>query len=607
MKAETNLHHLDRETLKVQQEMEILMESFRVITSSLELDDVLKKIMRYASAIFRSTDAGYILLFDKNSEKLIVKSYIGFNDQIRSFRVGVGESIVGKVFRDGCVRLIGTTKEIYENMTDLSEENHTILQAAAVSTRKIKSLLSVPIMFGDIRIGVMTLHRFEREKLPSERDLLLLESFASHVAVAIHNAQLHEDVQKSLGEVTHLLTKLEETNQLLQQRTEIHNHLTRLSIENRGLTSIIMEMDHLMEKGVFYADYIEGKCYPSDNLPYEKIIADLFLLFINKTNPAYVSISKDVNLSFYVYPIRSGSVFLGCLIIVGDDPLSMTDRLIVEQGAPILTLEIIKIRSKTDILYRKTFENYHEFLKIKNPFQAELAVKELGIETQSFIQTVVIEMSGNVDQDALENETRSLLTRLNRNLPAENRLISSYNNKIILFSTTSHEREQAKLIELIEKNIERWNKMFTVAARAGVSTGLYYPGQAEDNHNKAEQALLHLKKQSKNGVFHFREIGIARLFLNHQSSEIESFLAETFSLLWTDQEKYQDLLATLISYVQHNRSMVSTAKALHIHTNTLYHRIKKIEDLIGADYDNFEDYLRVQLAVYLYNVFYLQS
>jgi hypothetical protein len=587
--------------------MEILMESLRVITSSLELDDVLKKITRYASAIFKSTDAGYIQLFDENSEKLIVKSYIGFNDQISSFRVSVGESIVGKVFRDGCVRLIGTTKEIYESMTDLSEQNLTILHAAQLSTKNIKSLLSVPIMFGDKRIGVMTLQRFEREELPSERDLLLLQSFASHVAVAIHNAQLHEEVQKSLGEVTHLLTKLEETNQLLQQRTEIHNHLTRLSIENRGLKSIIMEMDHLMEKTVIYADYIEGKCYPTDNLPYEKFLGDLFLLFINKTNPAYVSISEDGNLSFHVHPIRSGSVFLGCLIIVGDDPLSMTDRLIVEQGAPILTLEIIKVRSKTDILYRKTFENYHEFLKIKNPFQAEMAVKELGIETQSFIQTVVIEMSGNVDQDALENETRSLLTRLNRNLPAENRLISSYNNKIIIFSTTRHEREQTRQIELIEKNIERWNKMYTVAARAGVSTGPYYPGQAEDNHNKAEQALLHLKKQNKKGVFHFREMGIGQLFLNHQSSEIESFLSGALSPLWTDQEKHQELLATLMSYVHHNRSMVSTAKALHIHTNTLYHRIKKIEDLIGADFDSYEDYLKVQLAVYLYNVFYIQS
>lgn len=604
MKEETQLHHLNQDMLRVQHDMEILMESFRVITSTLELDEVLKKIMHYAIAIFRSTDAGYIQLFDEHSKELIIKSYFGFNEQIRSFRVSVGESIVGKVYRDGCVRLIGTTQEIYDSMEGLSEENYNILHAAGASEKTIKSLLSVPIMFGDKRIGVMTLHRFDREEMPSERDLLLLQSFASQVAVAIHNAQLHEEVQKNLGEVTHLFTKLEVTNGLLLQRTEIHNHLTRLSIENRGLKSIIIEMNHLMEKKIIYADYLEGKCYPVDHSTFEKVIADLFVLFRTKTKPAYVSISDYDDLTCYVHPIRSGAVFLGCLIIEGDGPLSPTDRLIIEQGAPILALELMKIRSRTDILYRKTFEKYHEFLKIKIPLQAEIAAKDLGIETQSFIQTVIIELSGNVDPHALENDTQSFLTRLKQILSVENSLLFSYNNKIIIFSTTNHEEEQTRFIKVITDSIDWWNKRNTIEARAGVSTGLYYPGQAEENHNKAEQALLHLKKQNKKGIIHFREMGIGRLFLHHQSSEIESFLAETFSLLWTDEEKYQELLNTLMSYVHNNGSMAITAKGLHIHPNTLYHRIKKIEEILSVDFDNYEDYLKIQLAVYLYNSFY---
>lgn len=604
MRNENDHHQVKQDPLIVQHDMEIITESFRVITSTLDLDDVLKKIMDYAIAIFQSTDAGYIQLFDEQSKKLIVKSYIGFNDHINSFRVSVGESIVGKVFRDGCVRLIGSTKEIYDNMKDLSKENFRMLHNAAESNRTIKSLLSVPIMFGEKRIGVMTLHRFDREELPSERDLLLLQSFASHVAAAIHNAQLHGEVQKNLDTVTQLLTKLEETNQLLNQRTDIHNHLTRLSIENKGLKSIILEMNHLMKRTVFYADYLEGKCYPSGNLTFERVLADLFLLFIHKKIPAYVSISDDVDLTFYVYPIRSGSVFLGCLFIVGDDPLSITERLIIEQGAPILTLEIMKIRSRTDLLYRKTLEKYHEFLKVKNPLQAEMAAKELGIEPQTFSQTVLIDLSGSADSDSLENDTRSLLTRLNRILPAGNSLLFCYNNKIIFFSMANHDRELIRLGELIKDTIEWWNKTFSIAARAGISMGHYYHGQAEENHHKAEQALLHLKKQKQQGVLFFHEMGIARLFLHHQASEIESFLAETFSLLWTNQEKYQELLFTLISYIHHNASMQATSKNLHIHPNTLYHRIKKIEDILKLDFSNYEDYLKVQLAVYLYHSFY---
>ena len=80
MRDETQLHHLNPDALKVQHDMEILIVSFRVITSTLELDDVLKKIMHYAIAIFRSTDAGFIQLFDESSKKLLVKAYAGFDD-----------------------------------------------------------------------------------------------------------------------------------------------------------------------------------------------------------------------------------------------------------------------------------------------------------------------------------------------------------------------------------------------------------------------------------------------------------------------------------------------------------------------------------------------
>jgi DNA-binding PucR family transcriptional regulator len=119
---------------------------------------------------------------------------------------------------------------------------------------------------------------------------------------------------------------------------------------------------------------------------------------------------------------------------------------------------------------------------------------------------------------------------------------------------------------------------------------------------KAEKALLHLKKQKKKGVLHYMDIGISRLFLHHHSEEIASYLNETFSLLRTDK-KNSELLQTLFTYVQNNRSMTLTALELHIHANTLYNRIKKIEEILDLNFNQYEDYLNVQLAVYLYKTF----
>jgi sugar diacid utilization regulator len=189
-------------------------------------------------------------------------------------------------------------------------------------------------------------------------------------------------------------------------------------------------------------------------------------------------------------------------------------------------------------------------------------------------------------------------------VPMDNGLLFSYNNKITLFSSDLNAECKDSFKEMIQNCMKWLNERYGVTARAGISTGHYYPGQAEENHLKAEKALLHLKKQNKKGVLHYKDIGISSLFLYHHPEEIEVFLNETFSRLWTERDKNNELLHTLITYVQNNRSMTATAKDFYIHTNTLYHRIKKIEEILKMDFNSYEDYLKVQLAVYLYKTYY---
>ena len=596
---DASLLQLKLENQKAQSDMMNLMDGFQTISSTLALDDVLKKIMQYGLSIAKSAEAGYIQLYDEHTDQLIIKEFIGFNDCLNRFKVNVGESITGKVFRDGTVSLIHTTKAIYASMTDLSQENLDTLEKANFNAQHIKSILSVPISFGLNRIGVMTLHCFELEDGLKENDLLLLQSFAAQAAIAIHNAKLHTEMQKNLEEVTHLSKKLQEANTLLAKRTDIHNLLTRLSLQNKGLDAIIKEMNKLTEKKLVYADYLEGRCYPEHRAQQAINLDHLFLLFMKKTEPAYGSIYGKAQTDCYIYPIRSGSIFLGCLIAEGNAPLSQLDSLIIEQGSPFLALEIMKLRSQTEIMFKKTYEAYQQFLKIKNPYQAERAAKDLGIYHHYYLQTALIELEGNVDLQSLENDALVLLAHLKEKIPVENRLLISYNNKIIIFSSTQNANREAHFIEMIQSSTKWWNEQFTVVARAGISTGHYNPGQAEENHLKAEKALLHLKKQNEKGILHYRDIGISRLFLHHPPEEIDSFLSETFSQLWTDQEKNSELLHTLFTYIQNNRSMSATAKELHIHANTLYHRIKKMEDMLKIDFSQYEDYLKVQLAVYL--------
>ncbi|WP_198516172.1 PucR family transcriptional regulator, partial [Lysinibacillus xylanilyticus] len=65
------------------------------------------------------------------------------------------------------------------------------------------------------------------------------------------------------------------------------------------------------------------------------------------------------------------------------------------------------------------------------------------------------------------------------------------------------------------------------------------------------------------------------------------------------KQKDESLLETLRCYIHQNRSISKTASALHIHQNTLYHRLEKIEQLLNRNLHNPAHYLEVHLALHL--------
>jgi len=52
-----------------------------------------------------------------------------------------------------------------------------------------------------------------------------------------------------------------------------------------------------------------------------------------------------------------------------------------------------------------------------------------------------------------------------------------------------------------------------------------------------------------------------------------------------------------------NQSAVETARKLHIHVNSFYQRMKRIEELLDLSLDDPEDMLKIQLACHLKNTF----
>ncbi|MER2060445.1 MAG: GAF domain-containing protein, partial [Niallia sp.] len=198
-------------------ELASMIDSIRLITSILELEEVLNNIITQALSVISAADAGHLQLYDEKTKELIPRAAVGFNEKIQWIRIKSGESFTGKVYRDRTPVIYYSRSEVYDNMTNISSENSGYIQDS-IDSSKLKSLISVPLLLENKVIGVMTVLQYDSEGQLSENDLNLLHGFAAQAAIAIYNAELYQNATERLEEIAKIKSRLEEKNKLLLRR-----------------------------------------------------------------------------------------------------------------------------------------------------------------------------------------------------------------------------------------------------------------------------------------------------------------------------------------------------------------------------------------------------
>ncbi len=97
-------------------------------------------------------------------------------------------------------------------------------------------------------------------------------------------------------------------------------------------------------------------------------------------------------------------------------------------------------------------------------------------------------------------------------------------------------------------------------------------------------------------TIHFEELGAFCLVLNQSATDVEAFAQRTLGPL-LDSGSNEDLIDTLESYLRNNGSPNAVARQMYLHRNTVRHRLRRIVALTGADLDDPDTRLTLQLAI----------
>jgi diguanylate cyclase (GGDEF)-like protein len=160
-------------------EVTVLHELGKALTSTLELDQVLRTIMEKIDEFLRP-DTWSLLLVDELRQELYFEIAIGAGSEVlKDIRIKMGQGLAGWVAQAGEAVIV----------PDVSKDTRFFAKVDEKTKMETRSIVAVPVKFREHCLGVIELINCVGPNGFSSRDLALLEALADYAAIAIENAR----------------------------------------------------------------------------------------------------------------------------------------------------------------------------------------------------------------------------------------------------------------------------------------------------------------------------------------------------------------------------------------------------------------------------------
>jgi two-component system NtrC family sensor kinase len=190
-RLQAELSALNTSLVQRLKELETLTSVGRNVTSVLDVDQVLSKVVEAAVSVTRA-DEGSLLLLDESTNELVMRAAKNFDDDfVRTFRLRSENSLAGEVIRTG-------------EPVMLDDVEPQKIKTAYL----VRSLLYVPLRVHGRVIGVLGVDNRRAGRSFTAHDQHLLQALSDYAAIAIENARLYD---RTATERTQLETILKET------------------------------------------------------------------------------------------------------------------------------------------------------------------------------------------------------------------------------------------------------------------------------------------------------------------------------------------------------------------------------------------------------------
>lgn len=237
-------NRIKNDLLLAKRELNFYQEVSKALTSSLDLSDVLTRIMRKIKAMTKA-EAWSVLLVDQETGELVFeKTDVPKKKGMQKFRMKMGEGIAGWVAKEGIPVVV----------PDVSKDERFLGKIDRAIHFKTKSLICVPIKTNEQVLGVIELVNKTTGEHFVKEDIDLLMRLVNQTAIVIERTSLYQKMTELA--ITDDLTKLFNTRYL--NRT-IEIEIQRSSRYGTSLSLIFMDVDHFKRINDSYGHLVGSK------------------------------------------------------------------------------------------------------------------------------------------------------------------------------------------------------------------------------------------------------------------------------------------------------------------------------------------------------------
>jgi hypothetical protein len=573
-----------------QRELASLYATAKSLTALGGLDEVLQSIVHHAHDLIR-TDFTYLSLIGADGRLSARASEGTISPSFLAACIPAHAGLGGKV-------LASRSPHWVRNYTATTLIDHDPDFDRLVATEALVALLGVPLVIRGEAVGALfAADRSERAFQADE--IALLSAFADHAAVALDNARLYEASRTALQKLQVAYRQIEDHMAVMERAQAIHEALTGVVLGGGTPGEVAQLLADQLGGSITLLDRTGAVLARRDSASSPCRTApgtDLTDAVRSAHRSGRCTTSVDsAGVARSAASVQAGDSHLGALVwsreaTAGHGSPDDTDLRTLERATHILGLLILKEQAVAEASERLSGE-----------LLTELMVGSPGISPAQRART----RARNIDADRLDlvlvaDSPTSSSADLSRHLHDIARDRSGLAGEHLGRATMIlHSVDDDRTVEEVHHRLRRtlggavviigervvnhdWARAFSLASRCGAVT----------------RAIGHTDLGATTGRYAL----YAMIFDTERVSELDRFISDSIGpLLDYDRQRGTDLVDTLSAYYLHRANVAATARALHVHVNTLLKRLDRADHVLGLDWRHEND-LELQFGLRLHQL-----